>query len=258
MIRVRRGGITLIEVVVVLAIIGFLFALFMPAVDMVRKHADRIRGQNNLRQLALAMHNYGGAFAKLPPIAGPGANGTHGSLFFQLLPFIEQEAVYRQGDVWKAGTIGLRLDILVDPRDKTAPADGRFEGWLGTTNYAGNWLVFKTGDNRFPAAIPDGTSNTIGFTERYQVCNGTPCGWGYDRVYYWAPMTAYYSDGKFQVTPRDRDCDPARPQALDAAGIQVAICDGSVRLVGGSISPITWHYALTPDGGEILGPDWND
>src|SRR5437868_3073179 len=121
MIRVRRGGITLIEVVVVLAIIGFLFALFMPAVDVVRKQADR-----------------------------------------------------------------------------------RVECWLATTNYAGNWLVFKTGDNRFPAAIPDGTSNTIGFTERYQVCNGTPCGWGYDRVYYWAPMTAYYSDGKFQVTPRDR------------------------------------------------------
>ena len=160
MIRVRRSGITLIEVVVVLAIIGFLFALFVPAVEVVRKQADRMRGQNNLRQLALAMHNYADSFAKLPPIAGPGGAGMHGSLFFQLLPFIEQDNVYRRGDVWKAGTIGFAARPLASSSntrlipDPFGPPTGS-----GTAASAGSVVgspsrvTATPGGSSFPAAL---------------------------------------------------------------------------------------------------------
>jgi hypothetical protein len=88
------------------------------------------------------------------------------------------------------------------------------------------------------------------------MCNGQPLAWGYDGLYYPAPMFAYYSHDRFQTVPPLEKCDPELPQALVPAGIQVAMGDGSVRLVSPDVSAQTWWYACTPADGEILGPDW--
>src|SRR5690348_4865465 len=104
-IRTRRSsGFTLIELLVVIAIIGILIALLLPAVQKIREAAARMQCSNNLKQMGLAMHNYESAYQAFPTggegtdfanaPTGPSIFDTH-STFTMLLPYIEQENIYR-------------------------------------------------------------------------------------------------------------------------------------------------------------------
>src|SRR2546430_6471571 len=122
----RRSGVTLIEIVVVLAILLFLLALLFPVVAYVRARADLVRGMNHLKNVTLATINYADTHKNmLPPIAGS-HGGVHGSIFFHILPYVEQTPLYNQGSVWTAGTIGTRIEVYLDPRDPSAPPENRF------------------------------------------------------------------------------------------------------------------------------------
>jgi prepilin-type N-terminal cleavage/methylation domain-containing protein len=95
--RLRRAF-TLIELLVVVAIIGILIALLMPAVQAARQAARRIQCTNQLKQIALAIHNYESQFGSFPPgniTEGP-CCGTRSltTWTISILPFLEQQAVY--------------------------------------------------------------------------------------------------------------------------------------------------------------------
>jgi prepilin-type N-terminal cleavage/methylation domain-containing protein/prepilin-type processing-associated H-X9-DG protein len=110
MFRLRKKrGFTLIELLVVIAIIGILIALLLPAVQKVREAANRAKCFNNIKQLALALHNCNDQNnGKLPPACGffnnqgtgptaaTGGTGAYGNLFFHLLNYIEQDNLYKQ------------------------------------------------------------------------------------------------------------------------------------------------------------------
>lgn len=99
----RRSAFTLVEVLVVIAIIGTLIALLLPAVQMARESARRLACTNKLRQISLAGHQHHDTYGKFPPgrvdapftvPQGEIIDGGH-SFFPFLLPYLEQEALAR-------------------------------------------------------------------------------------------------------------------------------------------------------------------
>jgi prepilin-type N-terminal cleavage/methylation domain-containing protein len=99
-----RSGFTLIELLVVITIIGVLVGLLLPAVQKVREAANQIRCQNNLKQLAVAVHGYHDAQGSFPPGLHMGVNIGGGryaegtTWMVELLPYIEQDNLHHQWD----------------------------------------------------------------------------------------------------------------------------------------------------------------
>jgi len=70
------------------------------------------------------------------------------------------------------------------------------------------------------------------------------------------PGSAEAQSVTFQLRPKIEEADPRIPQSPYTHGLLAGLADGSVRMISPQISPQTFWAAVTPNGGEVLGPDW--
>src|SRR5262245_46697013 len=162
----RTRGFTLIELLVVIAIIAVLGGLMLPAVQKVREAANRMACANNLKQTALATHNYHGDFARFPTGARlpvyVGDRPTGGTnLWVGLLPYLEQHNLYKKWDPndnrnngagGRNATQAQVIRLLICPSDalpetvveNTAPTSPPWSwGFYGLSSYGGNGGTFS-------------------------------------------------------------------------------------------------------------------
>lgn len=247
-----RGGssstgsvLTIVAVVGLLGLVvcgGLLTALLLPAVQAAREAARRAQCANNMKQIALALHNYHDSYGSMPPAYTVDDQGRRlHSWRTLILPYLEQSALYSQ----------IALDEPWDsPRNQAFHhvAIKTFEcPSVPSTGPNCHYVVLVGPNTMFPGAsavkfadVTDGTSNTIMVVET----KGT---------------------GKTWMAPDDLDITkvnftsnggPNEPGSFHPGGFQVSLADGSVRFISASVNPTVLQQMATRNGGEVVPPSF--
>jgi prepilin-type N-terminal cleavage/methylation domain-containing protein/prepilin-type processing-associated H-X9-DG protein len=282
-----RRGFTLVELLVVIAIIGILVALLLPAVQAAREAGRRTQCTNNLKQIALAFHNYHDTHRSFPLLGNDHAGY---SCFVSILPFLEQQNVQQLYDFTKGNSdpanleaVSKRLEVYVCPSaafGRHVPTEcdaGRAPGTYAVCTGSGNPLSYAP--NIVPhngaivgagmgrtgmKSITDGTSNTFLVGEShwnypdYMFTSG-PCSgqqrWGF--TYWSAPhpySTGFATFNGFNhkrlngVTARLGCFRSDHP-----GGANFALCDGSVRFVSQTTPQSILDALATRAAGDLPG-----
>jgi hypothetical protein len=206
--------------------------------------SERMHASNNLKQIGLAMHNYHSTYNSLPPADGKLNGKPTLSWRVHLLPFIEQDILYRQfrlDEPWDSPENRRVLDTFpmpptyaygkMRPGQKTTP----FRVFIGGgAAFESGKLTRFVGEDRNHAAFTDGMSNTLLVVEAAEEIPWTK------------PDELEYGQG--MPLPKLGGAD--RP------GFMALLADGSVRFVSRSTNEQTLRGFITRGGGEVPGPDW--
>ena len=289
-----RGGFTLVELLVVTAIVAVLMALLLPAVQQAREAARRTSCKNNLKQIGLALHHYHDVWQTLPPgwiglnpaTGRPDPEGLPGwGWAARILPQLEEQnalggLVNLNSPIAHPGNRIARLTPLViylcpsDPgtivweiEDANGAgvlvelAKSNYVGVFGTFDIedapaAGEGLFFHNSRLRF-AQISDGLSRTLMVGERSSFL-------GY------STWTGVVPDGEEAMDRIVGICDlPPNPNpeeyeeegemddfsSYHMTGTQFLFADGSVKWIGQEINVNLYHALATRAGGEVVGSD---
>lgn len=231
------GGGTAVAIIAVLVVAllvcpGILIALLLPAVQAARTAARRAQSSNNLKQIALAMHNYHDVHGTFPPAVVTDADGKplySGRVL--LLPYIEQVQLYNafnKDEPWNSPSNQAlsqqMIKVFQDPASTSAIP--------GQTDYVfvtGTGTMFEGDKATKMMEVTDGTSNTMMIVEM----KGSGINWA-----------------------EPRDLDLSNPTLLPPGnypmGNNTAFADGSVRFMSNSTPPPTVRAAATKSGGEVV------
>lgn len=269
-----RSAFTLIELLVVIAIIAILIALLVPAVQKVREAASRLRCENNLKQIGLALHNYYDIKKCFPPAySAPGTNAGW-SWSAMILPYLDQGTLYNAAQM---DTLTFGGGVLPAPPNQysqkelavfrcstdTGPGLNNLRMDHATSNYravpgpvlpipgsvaqpfTADWdfggVMYQNSKIKFEH-ITDGASNTLAVGECMldDVSGKKAAIWAGMRGLDPALSTIYISDAMWWIDTSAATINGPAPQAFSsrhAGGAFFLICDGSVRFAQQNADP---------------------
>ena len=274
--KCTRGGFTLVDLLVVIAIIGVLIAILLPAVQAAREAARRMTCQNNLKQIGLATQLYHDAKGHLPPAARVKNIGETfdkaGCLLF-LLPYVEEANKYVSfdssksiNDVDNVGVAETTIPTYLCPSmsyeaaasplgpSSYSPSTGTHSPWL--FNLYDGAIVPHHDQHVRLRDITDGLSNTFAFGEKDyfggQIDDGPK----------WAGGYVMFSFGSTYGPFNPNDPPPANDYALAGkfntafrsdhpGGAQFVMLNGSVQFINDDISDENLDALVTRTGEEI-------
>ena len=278
---------TLVELLVVIALIAILLALLVPAVQNVRSSAARTQCQNNLNQIGIALHAHHDAKRRFPA-----ARGTHPGVFtvaqgwmYELLPFLDQSTLRNAFLAYPGPVPTDQVPVYQCPADPRGSATGFGHTLQGDVPAGLGWYAGVTGsEGRMPnsaidpthlgifqvdsvgvriCAIRDGASNTLMVGER-PPSSDLVWGWWYFSDFdnllatqdFVGPTTGLTPStcpipGMFRRGSTSNICDTGHFWSLHEGGANWLFGDGSVRFIPYTSAPITIPLA-TRAGGETV------
>lgn len=256
-----RRGLTLVEVLLVIGIMGCLLAILLPAVQAARESARLTKCADNLRNIGLALANYHTAQQAFP-VGSDLLRGTEHAWSSRILPFVEFAAVFQQIDYalpWNAPGGNLTASIIdvplyVCPSSLVVVAGKQdYGGIMGTglaslpagmgPNNAFGCGVLIVSSRQQPQPVR-AAQITDGLT--YTMCVGESVDRDDSQAGLWASGWNCYS----QNEPRIDMDDIGSLHSLHPAGAQALFADGHVRVVTDQIAGSLLGAMCTRNGGE--------
>ncbi len=262
MARARRSAFTLIELLVVIAIIALVVGLLLPAVQKVREAAARVQCGNNLKQMGIALLLYNDATGSFPSGFYPSGTFTNTGWQLQLLPFLEQPALWDQSYEWLQANpgntdnnsypaCGFPMKVFICPSNPR-PASYVFAGvtyeltsYMGCTGtssndpISGDGILYSGSQVRI-TDVTDGTANTVAVGER-PVTGDLYYGWGF------APFGRGAGDGDTVLGSRDTSLALAQGDVATNIGLRAPTQPNGTAEIDGA------HYwSFHPGGANFL------